>query len=784
MLNDLSTIISNQENVLKKFNRQNILLTDTFKKQFLTNISSDYTLSFYENYSILTSKKDLDIYIPNQWFYLGYIGAPLVKELLAYKKTLTNNLPSVIHDREDFPNFVTDAKAGRLDPAIWKGISDNLEASDIPLLKQFLTDYKSWYGAKTIDRQDFYVSPVLSLLKLVATSSGYVSSIAYFIAEDSILSSLQPKDMFIVQEEKIYHSLNYEEEFKEWLISMYPEKQSTYFKWISTLNRFINAANSELSFEKTLDLWANPINFVNKYKVTDLKQIAEKMKPNTAYISNSGGSELLSIYKKVIEWTNSLNNNTYNTEKSDYPHQLIFSGAPGTGKSFKLNEMAEKYFNHNGQSTFERITFHPNINYGNFVGVYKPFPSDNKETPIVYEYIPGILLKQLEKAYKNPEINYLVLIEEINRANVAAVFGDTFQLLDRNEKGNSSYPIALSEDLIHYFINKSDIPKDIKENLFNNGLYFPNNLYIWSSMNGADQGVMPIDTAFKRRWDFVKFDPNELSHIEDSVIKKTEEDILNNSFIKLSNQQKISWNLLRKNINNLLLNLNIPEDKLIGPYFIARKHMESGNVTDQFETKVLMYLFEDVVKSNPKRLFEGEDNVLYYSALVDSFKKDGVKIFKNIDTSLVAFNDVSTFDTYNSLQYLISNIENEEKKELINDFDKIIKNNFHNATYTVGDSKQIFVTDQLLLQLAPSSGYNKFMEITKSKFNSNDTELQAIIRLPFNENNNLNDIISKTSSGNHGDFETTLNLKSKQDIERVLPLIEKAFEKTKLLRTK
>lgn len=468
----------------------------------------------------------------------------------------------------------------------------------------------------------------------------------------------------------------------------------------------------------------------------------------------------------------------------DLPHQLIFSGAPGTGKSFKLKEMAHDFFRYDEQNTFERITFHPNINYGNFVGVYKPFPSNDKEVPIIYEYIPGILLRQLEKAYKNPEINYLVLIEEINRANVAAVFGDTFQLLDRNEEGNSDYPIALSEDLIHYFNNRSDISEDIKNNLFNNGLYFPKNLYIWSSMNGADQGVMPIDTAFKRRWDFVKFDPNELSHIEDSVIKKTEEDILNNSFIKLNNQQKISWNLLRKNINNLLLKLNIPEDKLIGPYFIARKHMENGNVTEQFETKVLMYLFEDVVKSNPKRLFEGEDNVLYYSALVDSFKKDGVKIFKNIDTSLVAFNDVSTFDTYNSLQDLISNIENEEKKELINDFDKIIKNNFHNATYTVGDSKQIFVTDQLLLQLAPSSGYNKFMEITKSKFNSNDTELQAIIRLPFNENNNLNDIISKTSSGNHGDFETTLNLKSKQDIERVLPLIEKAFEKTKLLRTK
>ena len=94
----------------------------------------------------------------------------------------------------------------------------------------------------------------------------------------------------------------------------------------------------------------------------------------------------------------------------DLPHQLIFSGAPGTGKSFKLKEMDHNFFKYDKQNTFERIIFHPNINYSNFVGVYKPFPSNDKEAPIVYEYIPGILLRQLEKTYKNPEINYLVLI--------------------------------------------------------------------------------------------------------------------------------------------------------------------------------------------------------------------------------------------------------------------------------------------------------------------------------------------------------------------------------------
>lgn len=467
----------------------------------------------------------------------------------------------------------------------------------------------------------------------------------------------------------------------------------------------------------------------------------------------------------------------------DLPHQLIFSGAPGTGKSFKLKEMAHNFFKYDKQNTFERITFHPNINYGNFVGVYKPFPSNDKEAPIVYEYIPGILLRQLEKAYKNPEINYLVLIEEINRANVAAVFGDTFQLLDRDEDGNSDYPIALSEDLIHYFNNKLDLSEDIKNNLFNNGLYFPKNFYIWSSMNGADQGVMPIDTAFKRRWDFVKFDPNELSHIEDPIIKKTEEDILNKAFIELKDNQKISWNLLRKNINHLLLKLNIPEDKLIGPYFISRKYMIQGDVTEQFESKILMYLFEDVVKSNPKRLFNWENNTIYYSALVETFREIGVQIFKEIDSTLVEFKEENIFNTYNSLQDLTPNIENEEKKILINEFDNIIKNNFDNVVFTIGNKEQIFATDRTLLETARTSGANKFMEIIRDVFNSNDTEIQLIIRKPF-DGNSLDNIARQNESHNPADFGTILTLKSKEDMEKSIPLINQAFTKTNLDKSK
>lgn len=609
-----------------------------------------------------------------------------------------------------------------------------------------------------------------------AYSRNFVLKLPFYLNKKNIEYSIKKQKYNIIKDDFLNNFEN-EEYLTHFSLqySVKPPKQEDQLKFGTTSN-----SDSEAYDFRSLINLNDSIIILKRKRLLSYDIYLIKMEDAT--------TELIDLGKQIVEIKSNGTDVIYGTEVKlietfNLPHQLIFSGAPGTGKSFKLNGMANEYFNYDGQNTFERITFHPNINYGNFVGVYKPFPSNDKETPIIYEYIPGILLRQLEKAYKNPEINYLVLIEEINRANVAAVFGDTFQLLDRNEEGDSAYPIALSEDLIHYFNNRSDLSEDIKDNLFNSGLYFPKNLYIWSSMNGADQGVMPIDTAFKRRWDFVKFDPNELSHIEDPIIKKTEEDILNKAFIELKNNQKISWNLLRKNINHLLLKLNIPEDKLIGPYFISRKYMIQGDVTEQFETKILMYLFEDVVKSNPKRLFNWENNTIYYSALVEAFREIGVQIFKEIDSTLVEFKDEGTFKTYDSLLNLTPNIENEEKKTLINEFDIFIKKNFNNVVFTIGNKEQIFATDSTLLKTARTSGANKFMEIIRDVFDSGDTEIQLIIRKPF-DGNSLDNIARQNESHKPADFGTILTLKSKEDMEKSIPLINQAFTKTNLDKSK
>lgn len=311
------------------------------------------------------------------------------------------------------------------------------------------------------------------------------------------------------------------------------------------------------------------------------------------------------------------------------PYQQIYSGAPGTGKSFELNKLAEKFFCVNNEILYERVTFHPNMNYGQFVGVFKPFPSGTETAPVTYKFVPGALLRQMENAYKYPEKNFLILIEEINRANVASVFGDTFQLLDR-KNGESEYPISMSEDIKYRFFDTNEgifkeedsLPREIKEKLQTKGLFFPKNLFIWSTMNGADQGVMPMDTAFKRRWEFVKFGVNDIS---ENLISFFEDKYIS------YNKGTIHWNNLRIAINNKLLSLNVSEDKLIGPYFISTNLLnDAGKLTDSFKSKVLLYLFEDVMKINPQKLFNLNADEIHYSSLVSKFEKDGLEVFSDL----------------------------------------------------------------------------------------------------------------------------------------------------------
>lgn len=351
-------------------------------------------------------------------------------------------------------------------------------------------------------------------------------------------------------------------------------------------------------------------------KLIDMGQISIFIKE--CNISNTVFAQICYDYLQNTEETFVSESNDDDIEfEYDYSWNRILFGAPGTGKSFKLQEDQQKLLK--DAHCYERVTFHPDYSYANFVGTYKPVPStdsDNNEC-ITYQYVPGPFMRTLVKALKNKKNGaqkpYLLIIEEINRANMAAVFGDIFQLLDRNENGTSEYPIQTSEDVRKYLASElGGEPNNYSE------IKIPNNMFIWATMNSADQGVHPMDTAFKRRWDF-----------EYIGIDSKEEEIKFKN-VKLGEgqyQKTINWNDLRKAINDYLSSQKINEDKLLGPYFISKNILNSddNSFKTAFKNKVLMYLFEDAARQKRTSLFSIQP--MRYSLICDEFDKKGINIF-------------------------------------------------------------------------------------------------------------------------------------------------------------
>lgn len=319
----------------------------------------------------------------------------------------------------------------------------------------------------------------------------------------------------------------------------------------------------------------------------------------------------------------------------DRPRNLIFFGAPGTGKSYTLNQEAERYFD---ETNTRRVTFHPDYTYAQFVGSYKPVPvlddDDNPTNDIKYDFVPGPFLKTYVKAIQNPNENFLLIVEEINRANPAGVFGDIFQLLDRDANGESDYAIAVPEDMRLYLqvrvpefrtngnMNgpKEFVEEEIRLKKATEELKIPSNMYIWATMNSADQGVYPMDTAFKRRWSFRYMD---IDGGEDQI----EEYIL-----PLGNTgHKVKWNDMRKAINKVLQNARINEDKFLGPFFIDPDLIDNGDsFVDAFKSKVLLYLIEDAAKTKKEKVFG--DSSITYSVVSSKFDDEGENIFSGIET--------------------------------------------------------------------------------------------------------------------------------------------------------
>lgn len=367
-----------------------------------------------------------------------------------------------------------------------------------------------------------------------------------------------------------------------------------------------------------------------------VQNIDNKMPSGTYYLTlNTDGNTLAKLPKSdfntIVFDDNKIRSMGASVKKTKImaPLQQIFYGAPGTGKSFAINDITKIY-------SAIRTTFHPDSDYSTFVGAYKPTMKSVdlrdlggrvvdgvKEERITYSYVKQAFLKaylgawqKYAKGGETTEPQFLV-IEEINRGNCAQIFGDLFQLLDRSDDGFSTYPIEADSDLqkeieaafdedgeyalengfdvdgvVEDYTSNYDESTLTKDIMKGRVLLFPNNLYIWATMNTSDQSLFPIDSAFKRRWDW-------------RYVKIT--DAGKGWKIQCGGEYCDWWTFVME-INKKIAKETSSDDKKLG-YFFCKPAKDNEFISeDKFVGKVLFYLWSDVFKDGDITLFKVSDN--------------------------------------------------------------------------------------------------------------------------------------------------------------------------------
>lgn len=361
------------------------------------------------------------------------------------------------------------------------------------------------------------------------------------------------------------------------------EKQlQQYKKFIENCTTVAKSVNNYSDFKRINECLSllfpekNDISILDFDDPFDFRRIEKDLLLQEKFIEyNTSGKNqyqnTLSYYLRFLEakqMFSSKEETVSTNKKADrFPLQTIYYGTPGSGKSHKVKGIVKDV----DENFVFRTTFHPDSDYASFVGCYKPVM---KNDVIKYQFTPQTFTKAYVAAWNNPEQQIYLIIEEINRGNCAQIFGDLFQLLDR-ENGVSEYPIDADNDLKDYLEQELGAGH---EGIKNGKLKLPSNLNILATMNTSDQSLFPVDSAFKRRW---AWECVPVDYTNPNSGKFT---------IKIGDSE-YKWHDFLLKANNRIKDLTFSEDKQMGNFFI------SSNVDKrQFIDKVMFYLWNDICK--------------------------------------------------------------------------------------------------------------------------------------------------------------------------------------------
>lgn len=475
-LRNLKQIYSLAAGRFNQYDGRDFILPQVFKEQVKEINSNTITYNLYS--AVIETRGNqngvLNIFLPNQWFYIASYFTDFYNELQRYKKEALK-VVSKERLKELNGSSLTEEEKKRLQQL-------SLDETSKNYLERFITDYSWWSGAKTIDRGDFYVSPILNSARLVNASQSFVADLCAFLA--------------------------------------------------------------------------------------DKKELVESI------IKGEASGQISYSSHHITHWA-----------------QKIYFGTPGSGKSWTIKQQYEQ-----DESKVFRTTFHPDTDYASFVGCYKPVKDKEDEKKIVYEFVPQAFTDAYVAAWSDLEHPYYLIIEEINRGNCAQIFGDLFQLLDRNKDGYSEYPIKADHDLKDYLVEH--LPED-NEGIRDGKLCLPPNLSIIASMNTSDQSLFPMDSAFKRRWSW-EYVPIDYENAESGEFEIT------------IGGESYNWHKFLKAVNEKIKAVTSSEDKQMGNFFIKNSVDEK-----KFCDKVMFYLWSEVGKDN----YQTNDAIFRYYAEEDKLKE-------------------------------------------------------------------------------------------------------------------------------------------------------------------
>lgn len=549
----------------------------------LNSFDNDGKLVFHKYSFESINRQGQKIYLPN---YLVYVAAYFVdyyKELNKYYTFfssigLTSEQETKCESNEEYIDSLLKDK--------------QLDDDDYKFAKQFLKDPKWWYGGKSITRSsDYFYSPILSMAGLVAAAQGFVPTITKFLSDhpDLVKLLIDRVSNNSIKRELIYETgtlAEFMEKAMNIILKYDPElKKIIGIKENINTIGFVNCQIGKLASVSDIITDNRRTGDVNKelqweYNNKQYYFFKEQTKDSVSIFIN----EMNNAYNGVFFLE--LDNNIYKFYKLSranmIPDQRIYFGTPGSGKSKKV----ERDVLPDDENLVFRTTFHPDTDYSSFVGCYKPVMNGGK---VSYEFSPQVFTDAYVAAWNNLENKYYLVIEEINRGNCAQIFGDLFQLLDRDkETGFSEYPIKADKDLKDYLEKPSeDGPLKNKDGIKDGKLKLPPNLNIIATMNTSDQSLFPMDSAFKRRWNW-EYVPIKYEGVESSEYK-----------INIPNSSYIKWVDFLKKINKIILEKTDSEDKQMGNFFIK------GNIDEKdFNDKVMFYLWSEICKD----LFHTNDN--------------------------------------------------------------------------------------------------------------------------------------------------------------------------------